>query len=451
VEETIGQTKFGAWVRLKGVLIISTNNKSKGLQVEDTDPLFIHAQVFEAEIFQAKLPIVTQVEWIVNFSTGEYLLSRYTARKRSDFLRRERTGGDLLERNLNKNVNISLDHFRRECTMSNQKWSLIVEHVIDDIAPKKYKPGFLEFEDLNDNCLPFEDTKQTILAALSFTLGSQLISIGSTLLGKGGDRIGFIAREIHMLDEKAYKQPNMPPAPLGIPQQEWCLDEKQISRIISAVAAKMETINIEYPLFLTWLGLNSPLDVQATHLGAAIESLRDSYCTTENKLSTSLIPKNIWNTKFKKPLMDAFDNITTSLDQIFMKINSLETLKRKLEDLNKKSSSMQYEEFFNLLSLKVEKVELKALKERNKPAHGHRYKPSDYHKLSMTINALYSLFNRLVLRITEASDFYIDYSTYSFPIREINCLLGSPEGDGNPAFFEFWLNQNIIIDVLGLG
>lgn len=299
--------------------------------------------------------------------------------------------------------------------------------------------------------MPFEDTKQTILAALSFTLGSQLISIGSTLLGKGGDRIGFIAREIHMLDEKAYKQPNMPPAPLGIPQQEWCLDEKQISRIISAVAAKMETINIEYPLFLTWLGLNSPLDVQATHLGAAIESLRDSYCTTENKLSTSLIPKNIWNTKFKKPLMDAFDNITTSLDQIFMKINSLETLKRKLEDLNKKSSSMQYEKFFNLLSLKVEKVELKALKERNKPAHGHRYKPSDYHKLSMTINALYSLFNRLVLRITEASDFYIDYSTYSFPIREINCLLGSPEGDGNPAFFEFWLNQNIIIDVLGLG
>jgi len=121
VEETIGQTKFGAWVRLKGVLIISTNNKSKGLQVEDIDPLFIHAQVFEAEIFQAKLPIVTQVEWIVNFSTGEYLLSRYTARKRSDFLRRERTGGDLLERNLNKNVNISLDHFRRECTMSNQK------------------------------------------------------------------------------------------------------------------------------------------------------------------------------------------------------------------------------------------------------------------------------------------------------------------------------------------
>jgi hypothetical protein len=43
----------------------------------------------------------------------------------------------------------------------------------------------------------------------------------------------------------------------------------------------METINIEYPLFLIWLGLTSPLDVQAAHLGAAIESLRDSYCTVK--------------------------------------------------------------------------------------------------------------------------------------------------------------------------
>ena len=53
----------------------------------------------------------------------------------------------------------------------------------------------------------------------------------------------------------------------------------------------------------------------------------------------------------------------------------------------------------------------------------------------MTVNALHSLFNRLVLRITEASDFYIDYSTYGYPVRDINDPLGGPEGDGNPAFF----------------
>jgi hypothetical protein len=432
-EETIGQTHFGALVRLRGVLLVSSNNKSKSLQVEDTEPLFIHAQVSEAEVLQAELPIVSQVEWIVNFSTDNYILGRRTRREHSASFKRERSGGDVLERNLNKNVDGSLDHFRCECTFSNQKMSLIVGDIIDDIAPKRYKPGFLEFDNLNSNCLPSEDTKQTILSALSFALGRQLVSVGGTSLAKDGDRIGFTSREIHLLGENAYKQPNKPPTSLGLVQQEWCLDERKISRIISAVATKMETINIEYPLFLIWLGLTSPLDVQAAHLGAAIESLRDSYCTVENELSTLLVPKGTWKTKIRKPLIDAFDKIITSLDKGSIDNTGQEILRRKLKDLNKKSSNMQYEEFFDLLPLKVGKVELQALRERNRPAHGHRYKPSEYHKLSMTINALYSLFNRLVLKMTNASDCYIDYSTYGYPVRDIDHPLGGPEGDGSPA------------------
>lgn len=427
-EETIGKTMLGALVRLRGVLITSTD--SKGLQ-EDTDPLFIHARVNEAEILQAELPVITQVEWIINFSAGKYLLSRHTVRKRSVSLKRERIGGDILERNLNRNVNSSLDHLKCECTMSDRKWSLTVGHTINDIAHQKYKPGFVEFEDLDKNGLPSEDTKQNILAALSFTLGRQLISVGSTSLGKNGDRIGFVVREIHTLGEQAYKQPCKPPAPLGIPEREWHIDEKQISKMISSVATKMGIINIEYPLFLIWLGLTSPLDVQAAHFGAAIESLRDSYCAAENELSTLLIPKDIWKTRVRKSLLDAFNNTIPSLQSIESK--NLEILKRKLEGLNKKSSNMQYEDFFDLLSLQVGKVELQALRERNKPAHGYRYKPSDYHKLSMTLSALYSLFNRLVLRITEANECYIDYSTYGHPVRYINCPLGGPEGDGKPA------------------
>ncbi|MBD1995233.1 hypothetical protein H6G00_01135 [Leptolyngbya sp. FACHB-541] len=433
-EETIGQTMTGVLVRLRGVLITSTSNKSKSLQVEETDPLFIHAKVNEAEIFQSELPAVAQVEWIVNFSADRYIFSRCTTREHSASFKRERSGGGVLELDLNKNFDSSLDHFKCECTMSDQKWSLTVGHTMDDIAPQKYKPGFVEFEDLNENRLPSEDTKQTILAALSFTLGRQLVSVGSTSLSKDGGRIGCVVREIYILGERAYKYPCKPPVSLGISTEEWYLDEKRISRMISSVATKMETINIEYPLFLIWLGLTSPLDVQAVHFGAAIESLRDSYCANENELSPLLIPKSVWKTKIRKPLMDTFDEVTSSLDKESIESKNLDILKRKLEDLNKKSSNMQYEKFFDLLSLQVGRVELQALKERNKSAHGHRYKPLDCHRLSMTSGALYSLFNRLLLKITEANDHYIDYSTYGYPIRDIDCPLGGPEGDGKPAF-----------------
>jgi len=433
VEETVGKTQFGALVRLRGVLLLSSNNKSKSLQVEDTDPLFIHAQVSEADILQVELPIVSNIEWIINFSTDNYILVRSTRRERSVSFKRERSGEDVFECNLNNNIVSSLDHFKCECVFNNKKWSLMVGHITDDIAPKKYKPGFLEIENLDSNCLPSEDTKQTILAALSFALGRQLVSVGATSIAKDRDRIGFTVREIHLLGENSYKQPSKPPTPLGLIQRERFLDERKLSQIISAITAKMEIINIEYPLFLIWLGLNSPLDVQAAHLGTAIESLRDSYCTLDNELSTLLVPKSIWKMKIKKPLIEGFDKIINSLDEGTIDSSRQKILRRKLEDLNKKSSNMQYEDFFDLLSLKVGNVELQALRERNKPAHGHHYKPSDYHKLSMTINALYALFNRLVLKMTNASDCYIDYSSYNYPVRDIDHPLGGPEGDGNPA------------------
>jgi hypothetical protein len=54
-----------------------------------------------------------------------------------------------------------------------------------------------------------------------------------------------------LLGEKAYKQQNKPPTSLGLVQQEWCLDERKISRIISAVATKWKLLilNIRSSLY----------------------------------------------------------------------------------------------------------------------------------------------------------------------------------------------------------
>jgi hypothetical protein len=305
------------------------------------------------------------------------------------------------------------------------------------VASKKYKPGFLEFDSLNNDQLPSEDTKQNILAALSFALGRQLISVGSTSLSQNSDRIGFTARKIHGLGDNAYRQPSSPPIPLSVSHAEWCLDNRKLSKIISAVVNLMEStnINIRSSLSFVWTGLASPLDVQAAHIGAAIESLRDSYCKFyKNKLSTQLVDKEIWKKIFKEPLLTAFDEVVNNIDKVDDDEKSLEILRKKLENINYKSSNMQYDEFFSVLSLRVGDVEKAALQERNKPAHGHFYRDSDYQKLSMTINALYSLFNRLVIKMTDASDCYIDYSTYGYPVRPIDEPLGGPEGDGKPAF-----------------
>jgi hypothetical protein len=438
VEDTIGSTQFGHTVRLRGVNVIDKE------QIEDQN-LLVQAQIDEAEVSQSKLPTITQIEWIVNFSSHNYILPQLTIRERYVFFKKIRSNGNLPEGNLNINEISSppsrrseSDHFRCECTISNQNYSLIVGYIINEITDPKYKPGFLEFENLNNSCLPSEEVKQIILASLSFALGRQLASVGSTSLSENNDRITLISRGINslVLAEKFYEQPSQPPTPLFLVKDKKLLDEEKISKIISSVGAKMDII--EHSLWLIWIGLISPLTVRASFFGAAIESLRDScYSSQESKLSASLIPKSIWekiyNEQLKCEIFDKFDanlNALNEDDKINVDSNNFEKLKKKIEYLNDKSSNMKYPDFYDSLNLKTGDVEKKAIDERNKSAHGKRYQSSDYYRLPMKMNALYTLYNRLVLKITGASDCYIDYSAYGYPVRHIDEPLGGLEGDG---------------------
>jgi hypothetical protein len=211
---------------------------------------------------------------------------------------------------------MSLDHFCCDCTVEGKNWSLVVGKVTEKVSDPETLPGFIEFSDIN-NCLPSENTKQIILASLSFTIGRQVVSAGSTSLAEGGDRVSYTVKKVCLLgQENAYKQPSMPPTPLYPTLPHSSVDENQVSSIVNAVAAKMKDLNMEYPLFLLWLGQVSPLDVRAAHLGAAIESLRDSYYNLE----TTLLPKNVWKKAIKEPLLKTFDDVTANLDEATKKV-----------------------------------------------------------------------------------------------------------------------------------
>jgi hypothetical protein len=392
---------------------------------------FMDAIIHEAEIIYNDLPITTQIEWIANFSLGSYLFSRCTTRQQTVVFNRKRYREDIVRLGLKKHPYPDRDHFRCECTVEDKKLSLVVGKVLKKIASEEVLPGFIEFSDIY-NCLPSDDTKQMILAALSFTFGRQLVSVGSTSLSKDNERVSYTVRTVNLLGEQAsYKQHGRPPVKLDIPDKISFVDENKVSFILNAVVEKMKELNLDHSLYLVWLSESSPLTVKAAHLGAAIESLRDSYCSGSDVLKTTLLPKNLWK-KIKKPILESFDT-AISLEPKIQEGKDIQILRRKLENLHTKSSNMQYEDFFEFISLKIGEVESYALNERNNPAHGHRYSPETYQDLVMTTDALYTLFNRIVLKITNASDFYIDYSTYEHPVRHIDEPLGGPEGDGCPA------------------
>ncbi|MGL4502114.1 MAG: hypothetical protein ACRCU2_23815, partial [Planktothrix sp.] len=153
-EETIGKTTSGDLIRLKGIYPIEMKEK---FLTENTRFLSVSAYVYEAEIF-SPIPATAQIEWIINFSLDPYLFSKNT-------------------------------RIKCECVIKEEKYSFIIGCIAENVSSKKYKPGFIEFEGLNGNTLPSEHTKEAILVALSFALGRQIVSIGTTWLSKDRDRI----------------------------------------------------------------------------------------------------------------------------------------------------------------------------------------------------------------------------------------------------------------------
>ena len=223
LEDTLGNTEFGELVRLKGVSLRSYNSNLL------EEKVFINAEVNEVEVINCEAPITTHVEWIVNFSLEPYTFSRATKGKQSDTFTRPRSERDKIERNSIREENSTLDHFCCDCAVDGKNWSLVVGNVTEKIAAAKCLSGFIEFSDIN-NCLPSENTKQIILASLSFTIGRQVVGAGSTSLAEGGDRVSYTVKKVCLLgQENAYKQPSMPPTPLDHTLQQSFVDENKVS------------------------------------------------------------------------------------------------------------------------------------------------------------------------------------------------------------------------------
>ena len=434
-KETLAKSKIWGLAKLKGLIIERFQNKGRALSIDDSTPLFVEIFVDEIEFLSSNFCPLKHIEWIINFNIDDYRLNGQTRREYSTYLKRKRFDEDWIEVELSSNGKASFDYFKCDFFINaDKRINLIAGYVPDSVATKTVKPGFLEFEETDNSYLPTESERQKILAALSFVLGRNLTSVGYTVLGEGDKRC---SSKTFWTDAKNFisGNPNKPPSPLDFPELDNWLNDKYLSLMIGKIVSKMNEIDIEYPLYLLWIGWNAPMDIQAFYLEAAIESLRDSYLNSTIQSSGSLIRKSIWKDKFDKPLMDLLGQIQNQPDLYLNseECKNLDIIRNKIKNLNQKSSNMKYSSFFEALNLSIGPVELEALKERNRPAHGYRYRTSEYHKLSMSIEALYSLFARLVLRITEASNFYIDYSTYGHPIRRIYERLGGPQGNGRPA------------------
>ncbi len=372
------------------------------------------------------------VEWLINFDAVAGILP----------LRTERFAGSTFERVRGEQRLVlpvatpwrrqtSNDHFRIDVTLGGKMWKLTIGRPESGRCPTELKPGFVEFR--GEAGLPNESVRETILVALSFALGRHLIPIGWTVFDAADRPTRAACREAEILGrDEMFSNPSMPPCPPVLRDAPAILDQVAVQRVVQcALDLGAQGIDLGFPLWLVWLAKASPLDASAAHYGAAMEALRSRFYATAAGGTTTLLVGADWGTvrtALDRTLTDAIAKLNPTPDEAAVCM-----LRNNLGGINNKSSGARYPEFFQLLDLPIDKVEQAALRERNKPAHGTEYDPAQYEALMATVQALHTLFNRIVLKLARCDLPYIDYSTYEHPVRALAEPLGGPNGDRQAA------------------
>jgi hypothetical protein len=367
--------------------------------------------------------------WVANYQPPAPVHFHATDRSWARQFSRRRDGELEVELDFSKplaNSSLSNDHSQIQIWLGGRELRVLVGTAAGGIADPAVFPGFVQISARAAE-IPGDKERALLVDALSFALGRQLVPVGETWFGEQWWPVRSIAVSGHYLGRTSgFAEHSFAPADLSLGGA--FLDENKLSKLVNSFLTTARKTDLDFPLWLVWLAQASPLDAQPAHLGAALEALRKTYCDGGTKLQTRLLPKADWT-----PLRDA---LLPVLDKFAGSKNSTppySILRNKICQLNNKSSNMQYDEFFEVLGLEVGDVESQALRERNRPAHGHRYKQSDYESLAGSAWALHALFWRTMLRIVGWEGSYIDYSTLGFPSRALSEPLGGPNGDGQPA------------------
>jgi hypothetical protein len=213
------------------------------------------------------------------------------------------------------------------------------------------------------------------------------------------------------------------PANLGT---TW-VDEETVNQLVQSYVGACESgLDLEYPTWLLWVARDAHLDTAAAIYGSSLEALRRTFLRQAGRGATKLIDSSVEGFL----ISSLKETLRTKIDELPQGMVSEEVariLLNKLDQLGDRSSSMQYPEFFKRLRLAIGRLEIDALKERNLPAHGHRYRDEDYARLSKIVDVFRTLIHRVILRLSGVELPYVDYATLGHPQRHLEECCGASD------------------------
>ncbi|MCP1441097.1 hypothetical protein J3D54_000229 [Pseudomonas sp. GGS8] len=273
---------------------------------------------------------------------------------------------------------------------------------------QELKPGYILFPGEPDDA-----TRKKIRDGLSFILGFPIIHIGSSKLDEQQQLKSFKAISANSMDGRAFKTQVLPPAPVTIQNTTNMIDKTKLERMVNSFCDNYESYGLSSLNWNYWYAMTAPTHMAPAYFGAIIESIQKKHIETlGSKFNNCIISKKEYK-EIKLIILKATQE--TKLSPQDKKV-----LIEKLSNGNSASQKIRSQRFFEYLGLDMGTAELSAWQRRNDAAHGNDIPNKDYISLIKETKLLKLILHRIVLKITNASDSYIDYYSLHFPTRQIS-------------------------------
>jgi hypothetical protein len=302
---------------------------------------------------------------------------------------------------------------RRQSVTSNAAKLTVAGQTLYVCAPDREGPD----AELKPGCIvyvgtPDDLTRKKIRTALSFALGMYLTELGHTLYDQGWHVISATSLSAYNLAKRIFDPAPMPLAPLGNRGFQHDLGRAELTRMVSALVAVHEALDLGNLSWAYWHACAATVHIAPAHFGAAIEALLRAF----EKSHPGKITTKILDTALYKKLQGAIASVIADAQ---VPEDSKHALSENLGGINRVPPRTSLKALAEAIGIKLGSDEDAAWKRRNDAAHGRPIPEGDELAAIRDMKLLRGLFHRMLLRISNATDSYIDYVSLNHPYRRL--------------------------------
>ncbi len=302
-----------------------------------------------------------------------------------------------INKSITETIDIAKINFRNTLTSGINTWGCIQMTINDySIWICRYTYNKQNYQYIIYDKLILEDERRKLRDCISFILGKPIIYLGCITYTEDLEMISFELKSGYDF-KGAFDLPALPPTILNSNKSN-IIDSNTFNKLLISLYANYDKYDFQHLFWMYWHASTSHFYSASIQFGGLIESLQNSYLE-KNSNSKIIESKEIW-TDFRE------SNINL-IDKLNINENEKELLKNKINNINILPQQKQLEKLFDLLKIELSKLESKTWKQRNIPAHGKKIENNLEYIRGVKI--LRTLCNRLILKISNASEYYFDY------------------------------------------